>query len=90
LRESACVAGDQERCVLVAEELNTSGVRRGSGGYERLRDDRGKIDVIVLDGQLSILDLRDEEKIVDEAEQAFGVSLDDPRVRPLLLRQVML
>ena len=43
----------------------------------------------MLDRELPVLDLRDEEQIVDQAEQAVRVSVDDVRVQPLPLRELL-
>jgi hypothetical protein len=46
--------------------------------------------VVALDGQLPVLDLRDEEQIIRETEQAVGVSPDDVRVPALFFGELLL
>jgi hypothetical protein len=52
-------------------------VGRGRGGLDALLDDLAEVDRRSLDRELPRLDLREEEQVVDEVEQAVRVAIDD-------------
>jgi len=62
------------------------------GGRPRRLDgvpgESGQVDLPEVEGEFPRLDLGEEEEIAHKANQAFGVSLDDPGELALLLAQL--
>ena len=63
---------------------------RGLRRVERGRDDRHQVDAAQVEGELTRLDLRREEQVADELQQAAGVALGDAEELQLLVGERML